>query len=86
MVSLVISNTSLLQTQLHREHSYSTHSAFSSRVIQKALDELSNRNVANLIATFHGNARDCLDDHNGKTSLRVGYDTFSEGATDTIAS
>lgn len=36
-----------------------------SRVIQKALDELSNRDIANLIATFHGKAILCLNDHNG---------------------
>ncbi|KAL3807999.1 hypothetical protein ACHAXA_011161 [Cyclostephanos tholiformis] len=35
------------------------------RVIQKALDELSNRDVASLISTFKGNVLLCLNDHNG---------------------
>ncbi len=39
---------------------------FTSRVIQKAFDELSNRDVASLISAFKGNVLLCLNDHNGK--------------------
>lgn len=36
-----------------------------SRVIQKAFDELSREEVANLVSTFKGNVIFCLNDHNG---------------------
>lgn len=41
-------------------------SLLTSRVIQKALDELSKRDIASLISTFKGNVLLCLNDHNGK--------------------
>jgi pumilio RNA-binding family len=47
-------------------------SSLTSRVIQKALDELSNRDVASLISTFKGNVLLCLNDHNGETHRIIG--------------
>jgi CMP-N-acetylneuraminic acid synthetase len=44
---------------------------FTSRVIQKAFDELGNRDVASLISAFKGNVLPCLNDHNGKRVLRI---------------
>ena len=52
----------------------------SSRVIQKAFDELSQRDFANLVSTFEGNVLLCLHNHNGNHVIQKAITILSSYA------